>query len=118
MKNRPFYQRLSFALIGLSEAWRRERSFRTQAVIGAVAVMVTAALKPGLVWAALVAISISFVLAFELMNSAIECMIDHLHPNIAPQIKLAKDVAAAAVLVACIGALSIGALLAIAWLGS
>ena len=111
MKNRPFHQRLGFAFAGLREAWRLERSLRTQSFMAALAVVVTIVLRPGLFWAALVVLSIAMVLALELVNASIEYMIDHLHPDVAPQIKLAKDVAAAAVLIASLGAASMGALM-------
>jgi undecaprenol kinase len=114
MKNKPFRDRLSFALNGLQEAWRRERSLRTQTYIGAIAVVVTVALHPGLLWGGLVALSIALVLGLELANTAIEYLIDHLHPDIAPEIKLAKDVIAGAVLVACLGALCVGVLMVLA----
>ena len=75
------------------------------------AVAVTAALRPGLLWGATVTFSIVLVLALELVNSAVESMIDHLHPEAAPEIKLAKDIAAGAVLVATIGAVIVGLLM-------
>jgi hypothetical protein len=43
MKNKPFRDRLGLALNGLQEAWRRQRSLRTQTYIGAIAVVVTIA---------------------------------------------------------------------------
>ena len=77
------------------------------------AVAVTAALRPGLIWAAMVTFSIVLVLGLELVNSAVESIIDFLHPETAPEIKLAKDVAAGAVLVATIGAVVVGLLMLI-----
>lgn len=118
MKNRSFHDRLGFALVGLAEVWRRERSFRTQAIIGVAAIAVVAVLQPGYIWAGLVAVSIALVLALEMVNSAIEYMIDHIHPEVAPEIRRAKDVAAAAVLVASVGALFVGLLMIIHWLRS
>jgi undecaprenol kinase len=79
---------------GIRQAWRRERSLRTQTFIGAIAAVATIALRPGLLWGGLVALSIALVLGLELANSAIEYLIDHLHPEVAPEIKLAKDVVA------------------------
>ena len=114
MKNKPFGDRLSFALSGLKESWRRERSLRTQTYVGAIAAVVTIALRPGLLWGGLVALSIALVLGLELTNSAIEYLIDHLHPDIAPEIKRAKDVIAGAVLVVCLGALCVGILMVLA----
>ena len=116
MKNRPFHKRLGFASAGLVAAWRRERSFRTQSIIGLIAIVVTAVLRPGLLWAGLVTLAVALVLAFELINSALEHLIDHIHPTIAPEIKLAKDVAAAAVLVVSIAAVGVGILMIIDWL--
>jgi undecaprenol kinase len=111
MKNKPFYERLLYALGGLRETWSRERSFRTHVTATIAVCAVVLVLRPGWLWTGLVAITITLVLALELMNSAVEYLIDHLHPEIAPEIKLAKDVAAGAVLIASIGAVAIGALL-------
>ena len=113
MKNRPFAVRLAFAFEGLKDAWRRERSLRAQAMIGVIAMVAAAGLRPGLLWSAAIAMSITLVLAFELINSAIEWMIDELHPGVSPQIKRIKDAAAAAVLVASFGALAVGGLMII-----
>lgn len=116
MKNGPFHRRLGYALAGLREVWRREKSFRTQVLAGLAAIVAIAVLRPGLVWAGLVAMCIVLVLALEMVNSAIEYMIDHIHPDVAPEIRRAKDVAAAAVLVASAGALIIGLLMIADWL--
>ena len=111
MKNRGFQHRLGFAVAGIITVWRRERSFRTQTVAAGTAIAVTILLRPGLLWAAAVILSVALVLALELVNSALEALIDHLHPGIAPAIKIAKDAAAGAVLVASIGAAAVGALM-------
>ena len=113
MKNKQFYHRLGFAASGVSEAWQRERSFRTQVLLGLGATVFTVVFAPGLIWAAAVALSIALVLALELLNTAIECVIDHLHPEAAPEIKLAKDIAAGAVLMASIGAATVGLLMVV-----
>src|ERR1700736_2614134 len=111
MKNRPFYQRLGFAASGIAEAWRRERSFRTQVVLGLAATAFTVVFAPGLIWAAAVGLSIGLVLTLELLNTAVETLIDHLHPETAPEVRVAKDIAAGAVLVASIAAASVGLLM-------
>lgn len=118
MKNKPFLSRFGFAVSGLREVWRREKSFRTQAALGVMAIAATIALRPGFVWVAFVTICIVLIFALELINSAIEYLIDHLHPEVAPEIRLAKDVAAAAVLVASIGAIVVAVLLLAAWIAS
>jgi diacylglycerol kinase len=116
MKNRPFRERLGFALDGLGAAWRRETSLRTQTALAALAIIALVLLQPPIVWWAIVAITISFVLAMELMNAALEALLDHLHPDRHPEIRIIKDMAAGAVLLASIGALAIGALLVLSTL--
>jgi len=111
LKNRQFYHRLGFAISGIFEAWKRERSFRTQVFLGLAAAVFTVAIAPGWIWDAAVALSIVSVLALELLNTALEGLIDKLHPSAAPEIKLAKDVAAGAVLIASFGAGIVGLLM-------
>ncbi len=105
---------MAFAITGIVEAAKRERSFRTQLAVAVGAIAVTTLLRPGLIWAAAVVLSIVLVLALELVNSAIEGLIDHIHPDIAPAIGLVKDVAAGAVLIASAGAVAVGVMMLLA----
>jgi undecaprenol kinase len=109
MKNQPFARRLSFALAGLAGALRTENSFRFHvlATVGVLAVLLW--LRPAPLWWAVVAVTIVVVLAAELINTALEHLADHLHPEQHPRIKMVKDCAAAAVLIATIGALAVAA---------
>jgi len=50
------------------------------------------------------------------MNSAIEALVDHLHPENHSEIRIIKNVAAGGVLLASVGARIIGALLLFATL--
>ena len=59
-----------------------------------------------------VGLATCLVLALELVNSAFERLIDHLHPEIHPEIRLVKDMAAGGVLVISVGALIVAAALA------
>ena len=117
MKNRPFRERLMFALNGLGAAWRRENSFRTQAKTGVIVTIALIAVRPPLIWWAVITLTIAFVLAMELMNSAFEALIDHLHPDRHSEIRIIKDMAAGGVLLASLGALVVGGffLLATLW---
>lgn len=116
MKNASFVRRLGYAIAGMRTVWRRERSFRTQCGLALAAVGVTAALRPGWTWAALICLCIALVLALELANAALEYAVDRLHADIHPEIKYAKDAAAGAVLMASIGSLAVGALMVLDWL--
>lgn len=109
MKNQPFHSRLFFALAGIASTLRSENSFRLHVVAAAVVLAALFWLRPAPVWWALAALTVAFVLAAELVNTAIEHLADHLHPELHPKIKLVKDCAAAAVLVASLGALAVAA---------
>lgn len=56
-------------------------------------------------------LSISFVLALEALNSALEYLVDLYTQEYHPLAKKAKDVAAAAVLIASLGAAAVGGIL-------
>jgi len=109
MKNQPFHSRLRFALAGIASTLRSESSFKLHVVAAAVVLGTLVWLRPSPVWWALAALTVSFVLAAELVNTAIEHLADHLHPELHPKIKLVKDCAAAAVLVASLGAVAVAA---------
>lgn len=111
MKNRPIHERFGFALDGLRVVFQTERSFRTECAFAVAAAIALLILRPGWQWAALITICTMLVMALELLNSALEYLIDHIHPDIAPAVKHAKDAAAAAVLVASCGSVCVAALM-------
>lgn len=108
MKGRPFLDRVGFALAGIRSSWLREASFRSQARTAFAAAVLLAVARPGPVWTALVAMSAPTVLALEAANAALEELADTTHPQHAPGIDRAKDMAAAAVLIASVGAAVVG----------
>ncbi len=112
-KNQNLLRRFGFALAGLMHGLRAERSVRFEAVVFVLVLAVLAALRPGPLWWAAAALASSGVLAAELLNTAIEALADHLSPALHPQIRIVKDCAAAAVFVSVVGALVVGAALAV-----
>lgn len=112
-KNRPFRERVAFALAGWRSGWRRESSFRTHCLFAAAAFVALLVLRPTPVWWALVAVTIALVLALELINSAMESVIDLLHPGFHPEIKVIKDMVAGAVLIISVAALVVAAALVV-----
>ncbi|WP_137862293.1 MULTISPECIES: diacylglycerol kinase [unclassified Sphingomonas] len=107
MKGRPFRARLGFALAGIRAGWAREASFRSQARLAAAALLALLVLRPAPIWWGLVALCCAIVLALELVNSAMEAVIDLLHPGVHPSIGVAKDMLAGAVLVTSLAALAV-----------
>lgn len=112
MKSRPFHKRLACAAAGIREGWRREKSFRSHLLFATAAMAALIVLRPAPAWWAIVLLTIALVLALELVNGAMEALIDHLHPEIHPQIRVVKDMAAGGVLIIAIAALAVAALLA------
>ncbi len=108
MKNKPFTNRLTFAWSGIKVGIKNEKSLRTQLWAAVAVIAMLFIFQPELIWWALVGIVIVLVLAAELINTALENLADHLHPEQHPKIKIVKDCAAGAVLVLSIGALWIG----------
>ncbi|MBS0580847.1 MAG: diacylglycerol kinase [Proteobacteria bacterium] len=107
-KNQRFARRLRFALHGLAHALRAERSLRFQLGCCVVVVLALVLLRPAPLWWALLLLASAGVLAAELFNTAIEHLVDHLHPETHPNIRIVKDCAAAAVLLSVCGALAVG----------
>ena len=111
MKGKSFARRLGFAAKGMRVVARRERSFRSQIALAVAAGILLAIVRPGFIWTAVVALSVVLVLALEMINAALEYLIDHVHPELAAEIGHAKDAAAGAVLVASFGSLIVGGLM-------
>jgi len=113
MKNRAFTQRLGFAWAGLRSAWRSEASLRTHLWMAALLLVALLILRPALLWWALCGLMAALVIAAELINTALEHLVDHLHPERHPRIKIVKDSAAAAVLVLSVAALWVAVMMVV-----
>jgi diacylglycerol kinase (ATP) len=115
VKNGSFPARLGHARAGIRLVWRREKTFRTHSLFAVAAIAVAAGLRVSPLWWALVILCIFMVVALEALNSALEYVIDRLHPEIHEEIRCAKDAAAGAVLLASLGAAAVGALMVLDW---
>ena len=104
MKNQPFLNKLQNACAGIRWAWIAERNFRTHIVLGGLTLMLFSWLQPTAFWWALIILCITLILAAELINSAIEALIDHLHPELHVTVGQVKDMLAGMVLVLSVGA--------------
>lgn len=111
MKNDSLLNRFGHAISGVASALRAEASFRLQAIAAVGVLGFLCWLRPAAIWWAVVILTAGAVLAAELFNTALERVIDHLHPESHPAIKIAKDCAAGAVLVLSFAALTVFAAL-------
>ena len=107
MKGQSFWKRLGFALHGIKVTTTRERSFRTQLIFALALIMLLLLLRPSAVWCAVMTLTVGLVLVTELINSALETLIDRIHPGQHPEIGAAKDIAAGAVLVSSLVSLGV-----------
>jgi diacylglycerol kinase (ATP) len=91
-----------YSIAGLSAAWRHETAFRQECALAVV--MLPAACWVGRNWieVALLAGSVMCVLIVELLNSAIEAVVDRVSADLHPLSKRAKDIGSAAVMLSLI----------------
>src|SRR5256884_6484574 len=101
----------NYAFEGIIDVRRTQRNLRIHFVIAMVVIGAAAALGVGRDDLILLLIAIAFVLVAEMVNSAIEAAIDVSTTSFDPNAKLAKDIAAGAVLIASVTAIAVGYLI-------
>ena len=101
-------EKFRVAGVGFAVSVRSQPSFWVHLPVSAVVILLAAWLRvEAWRWTALL-IVISLVMTAELLNTAIEQLVSVLHPERHPRIGEALDAAAAAVLVATVGAVMVG----------
>ena len=101
-------QSFNFAFEGIIHVLRTQRNMRIHFLIAAgvlIGALIVGASRLELV---ILLMAISFLLIAEMINSALEAGIDVATTSFDPLAKLAKDIAAGAVLIATINALAVG----------
>lgn len=93
---------------GLTYAFRHERSLQIHFVFALFALGLCLFLSLSTVELLLVIFAICLVMMAEMLNTAVEAMVNLLTLEKSPFAKVAKDVAAGGVLVACLNALAVG----------
>jgi diacylglycerol kinase (ATP) len=96
-----------YSIAGLSAAWRHESAFRQECALAVL--MLPAAWWVGRNWIeiALLAGSVMGVLIVELLNSAIETVVDRVSSELHPLSKRAKDIGSAAVMLSIVACASL-----------
>jgi diacylglycerol kinase (ATP) len=109
MRTRPsIIESFNYAIEGVVHVLRTQRNMRIHFVI-AVAVLITAAaVGVSKIELIVLLLSITFVLVAEMINTAVEGTIDASTTSFDPMAKLAKDIAAGAVLIASVNAVAVG----------
>jgi len=100
-----------FAFAGIKEAMRSEKNMRIHFVLAGLAIILAFILNFSALELAILTITIGFVLAMEFVNTSLEEIVNIVSPEVQEKAKIAKDVAAAAVLVSALVAVLIACLL-------
>jgi diacylglycerol kinase len=105
------FKSFGYAGKGLAKTWREEQNLHIHTLAGLVAIGFGVYFQiDRLEWLILV-ITILLVLLMEIVNSAVERVTDVLKPRIHGYVKEIKDIMAAAVLLASLGAVIVGLLI-------
>jgi len=105
-----FLRSLRFAWKGISKLARQEQSFRIQLLIAAIVLALIFVFELKRSETALILVVTTSVLVLELLNSAVERLVDLFKPRIHQYAEEIKDLMAGAVLVGSFGALLVGVL--------
>lgn len=111
MGQRKFLESLSLAAEGILYCIRTQRNMRIHLVIAAIAAACCIILRISRMELVMIITSISMVFMCEIINTAVEKAVDTATQEYSPFAKIAKDVAAGAVLVAAINSILVGFLI-------
>ena len=101
---RRLWQAWKYSLAGLGAAWRQEPSFRQEVILVFILAPVGLWLGESAAERVLLVGSLFLVLIIELLNSAVETIVNRFGEEIHPLSGQAKDLGSAAVLIALVNA--------------
>lgn len=108
MKPTRFIDSINCAIEGILWTVKSQRHMRVHFLAAVAVLLVALLLRVSALDFVLLAFAVTLVLFAELINTALEVVVDLVSPQFHPLAKRAKDVAAGAVLVASIGAVVMG----------
>lgn len=111
MKNRNLIDSFNDAIDGLIQTFRSERNMKIHLIIALLVLLAAIFYNLSRIEFILLYIAMTLVIAAEMINTAIETVIDMIKTEYHPLAKKAKNVAAGAVLITAINALAIGYIL-------
>ena len=106
-----FFSSVRYSIEGFFAALKHEPSFREDLIFAVLLVPLAIILPINAVSTALMIASLILILIVELLNSAIEWVIDYIRPEIHPLAKRIKDMASAAVFLSYINCIVIWTIL-------
>jgi diacylglycerol kinase (ATP) len=109
MKRKPsIIESFNFAIEGVVHVLRTQRNLRIHFAVAVIVLVLAVLVGVSKIELIALLIAIAFVLVAEMINTAIEGAIDAATTSFDPMAKLAKDIAAGAVLIAAVTAVGVG----------
>lgn len=108
MPKDPFYKSLSYAISGIVQCVKQERNIKIHIFIMFFVIISGFFFHISLIEWLICVLLFALVISLELVNTAIEAVVDLCTQEIHPLAKIAKDTAAGAVLISAIASVVIG----------
>jgi diacylglycerol kinase (ATP) len=109
VRSRPsILESFNYAIEGVIHVLRTQRNMRIHFAVAVAVIVISVAVGVSKIELIVLLLSIAFVLIAEMINTAIEGTIDAATTEFDPMAKLAKDIAAGAVLIASVNAVAVG----------
>ena len=108
MKNRNFLGSFNNAMSGIIYGIRNERNIRIHIIAAIFVLVLSLFFDLTRLEILILCLTIGFVIACELFNTAIEVMVDLMVQIYHPKVKIIKDVSAGAVVVSAFVSLAVG----------
>lgn len=108
LSNKPIIKKFLYALFGFKIALKEEKSLVIHLIFSVLTIIISGVLKLNVIEWAIIIMLIGFVICLELINTAIENMIDMISFKYNFNAKKIKDIAAAATLVLAITSVVVG----------
>lgn len=106
-----FFKSAQYALSGIVKAFKSEKHIQFHFIAAVTAIVLAGILRFSVLEWAIVILVISGMIALEMINTAIETVVDLIHPEWGPVAGKIKDIAAGACLIYACGAAIIGVML-------
>jgi diacylglycerol kinase len=110
-KRNSMLKSFGYAGNGIREAFKTEPNFRIHTIAAVISIILAFYFQFSLIKFAILILTITLVIILELVNTAIEKVVDKISPTYSRLAKVAKDVSAAAVLISAFAAILVGLLL-------
>ncbi|MBI4080621.1 MAG: diacylglycerol kinase family protein [Candidatus Levybacteria bacterium] len=100
-----------YALEGLAHAWKFDQNLRIHVLIAVIVLLLAYFLQVPFIEVIILSVLIILVITTEMINTAIENMVDLITSEHRQEAKIAKDVSSGMVFIAAVGSLVVGLLI-------